>query len=294
MSFLREMRLPGLRMLNNVRITRGEVSLAPGAGSLPPCPDGMSLAEVPSIARLGAGDRVLAEIDQDGFFFAREEDDRAIFNRRDVFQPRNRYALQVVLYSGTVCVKKIFRHNRPLGLRGGIHHFLGESFYGEAAALLRLRGVAGVPVLRGLDRSERALYMDFIRGETLRHRLGATGRAIFDNEVAGDPELSRLSESEIERYEIALLGKEGIVTGEIRKKVARLAREINRKGVALLDVKPGNVLVGEKTSAVYLVDFEQAQLSSFTGYQAKLEEQYRLFRDWFGIDLIQSERAQRD
>ena len=294
MSFLREMRLPGLRMLNNVRITRREVSRAPAGGSLPPCPDGMSLAEVPSIARLGAGDRVLAEIDQDGFVFALAEDDKVIFNRRDAFQPRNRYALQVVLYSGTVCVKKIFRHDRPLGIRGEIHDFLGESFYGEAAALLRLRGVAGVPALRGLDRAERALYMDFIQGETLRHRLGAKGRAIFDNEVAVDPELSRLSESELERYEICLLEKEGIVTGEIRKKVERLARAINGKGVALLDVKPGNVLVGKKTSSVYLVDFEQAQLSSFTGYQSKLEEQIRLFRDWFGIDLIQSKRAQRD
>ena len=281
------LRLPGLRMLNNVRITRREVALASAGGTIPSCPDGLAVAEIPSVARLGAGDRVIAEIDQDGFIFAHEEEDKSLFLRRDLFLPRNRYTLQVVLYSGRICVKKTFRRSRPspLGMKRRIQNFLGESFYGEAAALLRLRGVYGVPVLRGLDRPARTIHMDFIRGETLRERLGAMGHPIFDNDISAHPKLSCLSENELDRYEMDLLERERIVTDDMRRKLKSLVQEINRKGVAVLDVKPGNILVGGKTGALYIIDYEQAQLNSFSGYPAKLDEQFRSFNDWFGLDF---------
>ncbi len=47
-----------------------------------------------------------------------------------------------------------------------------------------------------------------------------------------------------------------------RGRLEEIVRAMNARGVAPLDVKLGNVLVGEKTGALYWVDFERAALEA--------------------------------
>ena len=94
-------------------------ALPDSAGATEP-PDAVTPVEIPSVAELGPGDRVLAEIDQDGFAFAEHPADEPFFNRRTEKFPRLRYRLHVVLYRGRVCVRKQFvgvPEGVPLGPR---------------------------------------------------------------------------------------------------------------------------------------------------------------------------------
>ena len=51
------------------------------------------------------------------------------------------------------------------------------------------------------------------------------------------------------------------------------------------DVKLGNVLVGEKTGALYWVDFERAALEGTPRYRERLTEHHGLVNRWFGLSL---------
>src|SRR4051812_28147256 len=62
-----------------------DAALWAGAGTLPegpPLADALPPAAVPSVGRSSSEDRVLAEIDQDGFTFAKDPLDAPFFNRR--------------------------------------------------------------------------------------------------------------------------------------------------------------------------------------------------------------------
>src|SRR5947209_4063140 len=112
--------LPGLR---NFRGARAEVLAAWRQGNL--CArdegvaDGVPPEALPSFAHAGAADRVVAELDQDGFAFAADPADESFFNRRKGTFPRVRYRLQIVMRRGRVCLRKEYRRQTLLrkGLR---------------------------------------------------------------------------------------------------------------------------------------------------------------------------------
>ena len=60
---------------------------------------------------------------------------------------------------------------------------------------------------------------------------------------------------------------------------------MNERGVAPLDIKPGNLLRGHRTKRLYWIDFERARLQSQPGWEAGLQTQHDLLRQLFG-DLI--------
>src|SRR5947209_14082184 len=62
-----------------------------------PAEDALRPALVPSIASGDFTDRVLAEIDQDGFAFASDPIDQSFFNRRDQRAPRQQNLIDIVL-----------------------------------------------------------------------------------------------------------------------------------------------------------------------------------------------------
>jgi len=246
-----------------------------------PVPDALTPHEVPSVAELGPGDRVLAEIDQDGFAFAEHPADVPFFNRRARKFPRLRYRLDVVLHQGHVCVRKQFTgqpEGAPLGPR--LWGLLGLFFYTEAAALLRLRDQPFTPRLRGAHLASRTLFMDYIRGRTLQHEVAAHGRKILDVDLAP---LGQLFDPDRDRREIEAFTGEG--GASYRPRIEELVRAMNARGVAPLDVKLGNVLIGEKTGGLYWLDFERAALAPAPGYEARLEEHHRLVDAWFGLSL---------
>jgi hypothetical protein len=218
-------------------------------------------SDIPSCASCAGEPRVLAEIDQDGFAFASDPQDASFFNRRDRRLARKRYQLHVVLRDGRVCLRKTFA-KQPLsaGLRPWLWSTLGLPFYTEAAALFRLRHVAGVPRLRAIDLATRTVHMDWIRGETLRERLAQGPDAVHDLDLEHDPELSRLSLEGRDEREIALFRPR--IEPQTKRHLRDLIAECNRAGVAVRDVKYGNVIIGHRTGKAYWVDFETAQLES--------------------------------
>jgi hypothetical protein len=277
--------VPGAEAASKLVVVRVETLAALARRRLaddpPPVPDAVTPGEVPSVAELGPADRVLAEIDQDGFAFAAHPSDEPFFNRRAEKFPRLRYRLHVVLYRSRVCVRKQFVGQPggvPLGAK--LLSLAGLFFYTEAAALLRLRDTGFVPVLRGLSIVTRTLYMDYIRGETLQHRMAARGARLLDIDLATT---GQLFDPERDRWESEAFASKGDPAH--RDRIESMIRAMNGQGVAPLDVKLGNVLIGEKTGDLYWLDFERAALDPVPGYARHLAEQRRLSDERFGLSM---------
>jgi hypothetical protein len=160
------MYVPGAEAASKLLVVRMEAlrAVLRGLDRTAPLPDAVTPAEIPSVAELGAGDRVLAEIDQDGFAFAEHPADVPFFNRRAQKLARARYSLHIVIHRGYVCVRKQFTGQPPnLPLAARMWDRLGLFFYTETAALLRLGDPAIAPRLRGVDLVSRTLHMDYLR-----------------------------------------------------------------------------------------------------------------------------------
>jgi hypothetical protein len=270
----------------NLHHARAEVvaALRAAGGAVPQASsleDALAPESIPSVMAGNREDRVLAEIDQDGFAFAVDPIDEPFFNRRTRRIPRQQNQIDVTLVEGRVCIRKRIRGfrmgarrwgDRRVPARDWVHRglwvSLGLYLYSEAAALLRLRDLPFVPKLRRIDIAGRALYIDYVQGENLRNRAARGGAPVYDNDIKNDPELARLSWRDLERREVELLERAG--TGDFRREIAEMAREINARGVAPLDVKLGNFIRGARTGKLYWLDFEICRLRSQPRWDADL------------------------
>lgn len=278
-------RVPGMDAASRLLAVRLETVRALLARRLDenplPVPDAVTPSEIPSVAELGPGDRVLAELDQDGFAFALHPADVPFFNRRSQKMPRLRYRLHVVLRRGYVCVRKRFigqPRNAPLDAH--LFSLLGLFFYNEAAALLRLRDLPSIPRIRDVHLATRTLFIDYVRGKTLQQHVAERGEKVLDIDLAP---LGQLFDPERDRREIEAFAQgDG---GAHRGRIEEIVRAMNARGVAPLDVKLGNVLVGEKTDALYWIDFERAAIEGTPRYRERLGEHHGLVNRWFGLSL---------
>ncbi|WP_437782587.1 hypothetical protein [Sorangium sp. So ce1097] len=278
-------RVPGMDAASRLLAVRLETVRALLARRLDenplPVPDAVTPSEIPSVAELGPGDRVLAELDQDGFAFALHPADVPFFNRRSQKMPRLRYRLHVVLRRGYVCVRKRFigqPRNAPLDAH--LFSLLGLFFYNEAAALLRLRDLPSIPRVRDVHLATRTLFIDYVRGKTLQQHVAERGEKVLDIDLAP---LGQLFDPDRDRREI-----EAFAQGDgdaHRDRIEEIVRTMNARGVAPLDVKLGNVLVGEKTGALYWIDFERAAIEGTPRYRERLGEHHGLVNRWFGLSL---------
>ncbi len=245
---------------------------------------------MPSSKELGESDRVLAEIDQDGYAFATNPVDAEVFNRRSKRVGRVRYGLAIVMQNGEVVVEKRFTRGQWFGLSVG-HYLYGQfhiPFFNEAAALVKLRRVVGVPRLRHIDLARHTLSIDYIHGTTLQRSVAESGAKILDADGAG---FGQLDEATAEAREIDAFRP----TRDLhRAPIARLFARILAAGVAPLDVKLGNVVIGARTGQHYWLDFEIAHLASLPGYaDAKALARERVER-WFGVTAADLAAAASD
>lgn len=276
---------------------RAEVLAATDGGrrvpDAPDLDDALDARALPSVSRYGIGNRMLAEIDEEGFAFAVNPEDRPVFNKRDKSRPRPIHKLEIVLHEGRVCVRKRFRGpTRGMTRFGRIrltvadqakrHAWaaLGMWFYVEAAALLRLAPLPFVPKLRGLDIGRHEVFMDYLPGENLRQLAAAQGEPVYDVDVGADPALAAFSAGDLTAREVRLVDGAGL--GNYRAEVGRMIAAMNERGVAPLDIKPGNLLRGERTRRFYWLDFERARLASQPNWEAQLRTQNDLLREVFG------------
>ncbi len=246
-----------------------------------PIADALDPDRVPSVALRRTRDGVLAHVDQDGFAFAVDPADAPFFNRRDQKLQRRKHQLDIVVYGGRVCIRKRFLPwSRDRSFRRKLLCAIGLPFYREAAALLRLRNLPIVPQIRGIDIPSMTIYRDYIDGDSLRHLVGNGGVIVHDLDLENSEQTCCLTEAELQEREIQLFSQ---MCGErLTPRICENVREINRRGVVLLDVKPGNVVVGNKTGCPYWIDFEFTRLSGFPQWEKSLRDQNLRIERWFG------------
>src|ERR1700730_14554037 len=243
--------------------------------------DALDPGRVPSVALRQTRHGVLAQVDQDGFAFAVDPADASLFNHRDRKLQRKKYHLDIVVHDGRVCIRKRFLPClSDLTLRRKLLCRIGLPFYREAAALLRLRNLPIVPQIRGIDIPSMTIYRDYVDGDSLRHRVGDRGIIIHDLDLENSKQTCCLTEAELEEREIQLFSQ---MCGEgLTLRICDNVREINRRGVVLLDIKLGNVVVGNKSGCPYWIDLEFTQLSGFRQWEKSLRDQNLRIERWFG------------
>lgn len=251
-------------------------------GRTPPEPvdDAARLHDIPSVAVLGAGDRVLAEIDQDGYAFAVHPADEPYFNERAEKLRKRRYELDIVLHRGAVCVRKSFSRQDELASRGTrFWGKLGLLFYTEAAALLRLEHLGCAPRLQDLSVRSQTVYMDYVRGDSLQRRLAKVASGITDLDGASEGVDDHARE---QREHEAFAAH---ADPALRAAIEQLVISMNDAGVAPMDIKLGNVIIGAKTGTPYWIDFEMAVMRGLPRYAEHLAEHHRMVNEWFGLEL---------
>ena len=226
------------------------------------CADALSPELVPSIAAGNRNDRELAEMDQDGFLFAADERDRAFFNNRTRMIPRRHHRIQIIFSGGVVCVRKGRVRGQRSDVRGRLFDVLRFDFYVEAAALLRMRGFASVPKIRGINCREGTIEMDYIWGCDLRHMLAERT----------DP----IDHAEISRKFFRLLADAQNPTS---RQVVQLVLSAIQRGVVQRDLTAANFIRGHASQELYMIDFSLVYLRPVPGWRAHARRLSRLLTD---------------
>lgn len=251
-------------------LARWEVSSARFSEQIPTennCEDLLSPSLIPSVALDDCRDRVLADIDQDGFIFAVDKRDAQFFNTRETVAPRKHHRVQIVLTRGAIRVRKSVLRNWNTGMFARIRDFVQWEFYLEAAALLRLRGLAGVPAIRRIDAGQGVIEMDYIWGPDLR-QVFAEGRCEIEYE-------------DVSRQFSALMAKPD---DELCRQITKLLTDVMGRGVIPRDIHAANFILAQRSRKLYLVDFNLIYLRPVPGWRSHarnldsiLKERFRVF-----------------
>jgi len=225
--------------------------------------DILPLSLIPSCALGDCNDRILAEIDQDGFLFATDQRDVGLFNTKLAMSARKHHRIQIVLRGGMVFLRKAVLRKGHVEILGRIREFLQWEFYIETAALLRLRGLACVPAIRRIDRRVGVIEMDYIWGRDLRQIL-ANGI----HEIAYD---------EISSSFAALVA--GGSQDEVSRQLAETVINVIGRGVIPRDVHAANFVRGQRSNRLYIVDFNLVYLYPVPGWRSHVRALTWLLKD---------------
>lgn len=238
-------------------VARAEVLLRSSSlrKAMPASPDELPAAALCSVRRGDTSDRRIAEVDQQGYIFALDPVDQPQFHTSSVKEPRRHSEILVILREGRVCVRKSLLPPLAATFRARFLHALGWSFYLEAAALLRLRGLDGVPKLLRVDTRARALEMEYIRGSDIRQEIiGSTGAH---------------SCASVDRiFRQRLRAKDDNLGDPVRD----LLRSVMRRGVVPTDIHAANFIRGKETGRLYLVDYQLLYFRHIPGWRDREQE----------------------
>ncbi len=195
---------------------------------------------------------VVAKIDQDGFFRSATP----LFEGAPVapdaqFMAREKFEMFLVVHNGIVGVRKCYGSRR-------------HAFITELVCLTRL-GEAGcnVPAVMAIDFRELTITMSYIHGDVLRERLARCGARLRDRDWATAERLSP-EERESRRHRRIEEGWKHLVEAVDAEFLAKLRSQMARihaAGVAVIDVKYGNIMVEHSSGEPYLIDFEYSRYS---------------------------------
>lgn len=217
--------------------------------------DSLNADLIPSVAHGNRSDRVLAELDQDGFLFAVEAMDATFFERRAEKVPRKRNRVEICLRNGNVVLRKTFLRADAAKWHAQIWEQVSLRFYVEAAALLRLRAARFVPSVRLVDVKDRLIEVDYIHGTNLRHILARHHKYIFDADVQGTSWSALTDEQRVAR-EFHCWNSTALDHPVDTAALKQIERDLIRAGVVHQDDHLANFVQSCSSERLYLVDFE--------------------------------------
>ena len=201
---------------------------------------------------------------------------------RDAFKPRRRNRVQVVVLPEAVAIKKTYAS------RSGLRN--------EALVLHALRHVKEVPKIIRVSPGDRVLYQSFVPGQSVGTLMGEFGAPV-SVQYRADVHFSTRSREESSASKESALAIEAfhaVVNEEFRQRLVDLFERVGNAGVALRDVKYGNVLV--QGGAPYLVDFDGASVFPKRSYRLLLERQKDRdrYNHGFGEAFLSEDAFQRE
>lgn len=209
----------------------------------------------------GSEERVLAEVDQDGFIFAVDARDRDVFHRREWMVPRRDHRIQIVWVNGAMRLRKTFLYKEK-GALGWLRRHLQWGLYLEAASLLRLQGIGGVPVVRKVSPNEGVIEMDYIWGRDFRQIFGDGSPHIDYDKVS-------------KKFEELC---SGALETAVSRKVAELVERVISRGVIPRDLHAANFILALLSQRLYLVDFNLVYLAPVPGWSSELHRLRRMIQ----------------
>jgi len=187
---------------------------------------------------------VVARLDQDGFlhsFYGPIAGRTCV--TEDVFKPRERLKLSIIATRQGVAVEKQFA--------GDIRGFVRELC---CLTILRDAGCR-VPALLEANFNSLTMRIAYVPGRVLRDALAECGARLLDRDVASLPHMDgktlrswRISEGRQKLKQV--------VSPTFRSELTRQIRCAHAAGIALCDVKYGNIILDTEDNQPWLIDFE--------------------------------------
>lgn len=199
----------------------------------------------------GEKEVLIAEIDQQNRMLSRigPIPSFAAFSvDQEKFQERQRHKIELVILSGILAIKKTYcDHN---------------SFANELLALSALASLSIVPKLVDVKRQKLILYQTFLPGRNLGSILAEHGITVADQfhctgNYPGIANWSEEADAPPERSRLVASTKTVLDPSQMEY-LSELLTVIHRAGVAVKDVKYGNIIVGD--DQIFMCDFDGAEV----------------------------------
>jgi tRNA A-37 threonylcarbamoyl transferase component Bud32 len=199
---------------------------------------------------LETGDRVIADIDHDGFWLSHVGPiSGVVMVSEHDFRPRRRAFLKAVEIDGFVGIQKDFR--------GDYYSFVNEL---RSLYLLSKAGVH-VPAVFKMDYEVPSLTFAYINGLPLSEEFARRGALLRNRQRETHPELIGLSRPEQSRKVMQSAKKviHEVIDQQFVNKVFGEVEKMHAARIIWNDVKYGNILLESESKEPYLIDFAYAR-----------------------------------
>lgn len=225
-------------------ISEGLKGYSIGLEELGLSPENIALVEEKTTT---SGEVVLGDIDQTGLLYSYfgQINDLPVIDK-DVFRPRYRFKLKVVLLNGRVGVKKDYNGNK-------------FAFVNELRALSLLnKAKCNIPAIMAIDFDDFTITFSYVKGIFLHDAIARLEAETIYKDQDDNFNLIRLISGQRRSRDIQP-GKcdlDGILNDDQVNLLYDELQKIHRARIVLKDIKYGNIVVEGKSSRPYIVDFD--------------------------------------
>lgn len=219
---------------------------------------------------------LIAEIDQQNRMLSHIESGLSSASSsvdQENFEKRRHHKIELVVMSGILAIKKTYCNY--------------GYFSNELLALNALGSLPIVPKLVAVSRNDLVIYQTFLRGQNLGSILDEHGITIDDQFHFTYPGIGNWSEDagESRQRSRIMTCLQGIMSSSQIECISNLLTTIHRTGIAVKDVKYGNIIIGE--NEIYMCDFDGAEVfqSNSRGFVRARELDRDKFNYYFGAGL---------